>query len=144
MEIKLRTYSTIFLTDSCFLAHLGTFIPFYKSANSLDVHLNKWNEVQFLAPEGGHKCYIQLQKWLKDPTLPFEKICCFGQWDPKLNHLTTEGRLTITKMGGQNNYLNEVMIRESFCDMISQFIEVSSFLKYIIFKLYSDKDTFGK
>jgi hypothetical protein len=108
------------------LAHLGVFVPYFSTepGKSGYVHLNKWNEVMFLAPEGAHRCSIQAKKYMENPDLPFEKICCFGKWDPTCNHTTQQGQILIKQYGTLKNTTNRMQVDETYCDMIKQYIDV--------------------
>ena len=64
-----------------------------------EIVLNRWGEIKFIAPEGAHRCRIQVEKWLANPNIPFAEIACYGVFYPRLNHMTEEGRQKIFEYG---------------------------------------------
>ena len=81
----------------------GIFAPMYNKNG--EIKLNQWGEIKFIAPEGAHRCRIQVEKWLADPNIALNQIACYGNWKPKLNHTTEEGQKEILEIGNKFNFL---------------------------------------
>jgi len=67
-----------------------------------EIVLNQWGEIKFIAPEGAHRCRIQVEKWLENPKIPLAEIACYGNWRPHINHTTEQGRKEIWELGKRN------------------------------------------
>lgn len=75
----------------------GIFAPMYNENG--EIELNQWGEIKFIAPEGAHRCRIQVERWLADPKLALNHIACYGNWKPRLNHTTEAGQKEILEIG---------------------------------------------